>query len=832
MNPPKKNYFLNRPKTTRTRIDNTVDTNRQAQFGSNLNKTTQVKGATTSSDTCSDISIDSTDAVSQRIVELEEMVHTLVEEKKIQDQRIKELEINPPTQILKEFDYFCTMMPMRGTQFVTGEIDVRLLKIQKEVNISYSAPFNEDPVLFVFMYRVNGGSCTINPKEKSRSGFIVNFERMNVDCAAVFWMAYLPIKEKSRFAEISKLIKETDSANTKSIEGQVKNYVRRYGVLEEDKDGNTMLHHLVAFNHTSLVEHVLQNGANINALNKYKYSPLHTAMSMKEINIDIINLLMNYNPDLRIKNENMRTPLHYLCRNSKLEKNIALLYKIILNDSDVEGYINEISKIGETALTMVCQHSMCEEAIKLLCEKGAHVNQTTDDGSFPLYYAISKKKYNVVQILLQYGADIDKEYKGKSVVKIAEETGELDVLVSLIEERYAIKVFSDNDILRMEETFDSLKPIYESWTNNVTSTKKILVSTEGLENYHIENFYTSCTHRYEILLNKNYHDPTLPIPYFKKYIASEPHQHYLVVNVDPKTEVRDVLIITISSDQNDMGGRKYIVWSKRSAVRKRAPQGTTDLQILRDYGLKTQRQIVLPQQTVDKQLLQFENEFVQSQHKFGVIYAAVGQTRESQMFENNTGSPYFERFLELIGEKIQLSGYCGYSGQLDVKYGSSGTHTYVNTTFNKNIQIAFHVSTYLPSTMSDDQQLERKKHISNDVVTLIFKEYQSTPELIDIVSFKSQYTYVYVVVGYDVNQTDHNYPKYSVNVVCRPDVPPIPPFITTDEHIHSKLFSDFLIAKMINAEIASKESSQFRTRNLMMRQRKLESISEIVSQKN
>ena len=82
-----------------------------------------------------------------------------------------------------------------------------------------------------------------------------------------------------------------------------------------------------------------------------------------------------------------------------------------------------------------------------------------------------------------------------------------------------------------------------------------------------------------------------------------------------------------------------------------------------------------------------------------------------------------------------------------------------------------------------------------------------------------------------MNQKDHNYPKYSVNVVCKPDIPPIPPFITTDEFIHSRLFSDFLIAKMINAEIASKESSQFRTKSLMMRQKLLDTMSELVIQK-
>lgn len=34
----------------------------------------------------------------------------------------------------------------------------------------------------------------------------------------------------------------------------------------------------------------------------------------------------------------------------------------------------------------------------------------------------------------------------------------------------------------------------------------------------------------------------------------------------------------------------------------------------------------------------------------------------------------------------------------------------------------FHVSTYLPYTPLDPQQVERKRHIGNDVVLIVFKE--------------------------------------------------------------------------------------------------------------
>ncbi|KAA6377076.1 MAG: hypothetical protein EZS28_027398 [Streblomastix strix] len=52
--------------------------------------------------------------------------------------------------------------------------------------------------------------------------------------------------------------------------------------------------------------------------------------------------------------------------------------------------------------------------------------------------------------------------------------------------------------------------------------------------------------------------------------------------------------------------------------------------------------------------------------KVGVLSYKGGQTHESDMFSNKNGSPEFNQFLNFIGSHIQLSGFDGYSGDLDV----------------------------------------------------------------------------------------------------------------------------------------------------------------------
>lgn len=55
----------------------------------------------------------------------------------------------------------------------------------------------------------------------------------------------------------------------------------------------------------------------------------------------------------------------------------------------------------------------------------------------------------------------------------------------------------------------------------------------------------------------------------------------------------------------------------------------------------------------------------------------------------------------------------------------------------------FHVSTLLPYTVGDAQQLQRKRHIGNDIVTIIFQE-ENTPFVPDMIA--SHFLHAFIVV--------------------------------------------------------------------------------------
>lgn len=82
------------------------------------------------------------------------------------------------------------------------------------------------------------------------------------------------------------------------------------------------------------------------------------------------------------------------------------------------------------------------------------------------------------------------------------------------------------------------------------------------------------------------------------------------------------------------------------------------------------------------------------------------------------GSPEFEEFLDFLGERIKLKDWNHFAGGLDLKRGTTGKMSLFSKW--KNNECMFHVSTMLPFSDTDKQQLERKRHIGNDLVVIAF----------------------------------------------------------------------------------------------------------------
>lgn len=150
---------------------------------------------------------------------------------------------------------------------------------------------------------------------------------------------------------------------------------------------------------------------------------------------------------------------------------------------------------------------------------------------------------------------------------------------------------------------------------------------------------------------------------------------------------------------------------------------------------------------------------------------------------------------------------------MDTTHGQTGEYSIYETYQDK--EIMFHVSTLLPYNKNDTQQLERKRHIGNDIVALVFQE-DSTPFAPDMIA--SNFLHAFIVVQKipppppSATDSSSSSPRYKVCVTARRDVPMFGPahFAPDCVYDHDDTFKEWLLTKLVNAEYACYKADKFR----------------------
>jgi len=180
------------------------------------------------------------------------------------------------------------------------------------------------------------------------------------------------------------------------------------------------------------------------------------------------------------------------------------------------------------------------------------------------------------------------------------------------------------------------------------------------------------------------------------------------------------------------------------------------------------------------------------------------------MFSNKDESVEFALLLNSLGEKIRLKKWNKFAGGLNTEEDLDGKYS-IYTSY-KDYEIMFHVSTFLTHTTNDPQQLEKKRHIGNDIVVVVFMEDGGT---LDPSFTKTQFNHVFIViqpVRTESNDSPKNL-KYRIAVTGKQGVRPFGPRIP-ETCIFEKgpQLREFLLTKLINAERASLHAPGFNER--------------------
>ncbi|CAD6196096.1 unnamed protein product [Caenorhabditis auriculariae] len=224
---------------------------------------------------------------------------------------------------------------------------------------------------------------------------------------------------------------------------------------------------------------------------------------------------------------------------------------------------------------------------------------------------------------------------------------------------------------------------------------------------------------------------------------------------------------------------------------------------------------------VEELLMKIDEQPIYTRYKVGIMLCKAGQSTEEQMYNNESSTPAFDEFLDFLGQRVLLKGWDQYKGGLDTRGDTTGTHS-VYSEYQAH-EIMFHVSTLLPFTPSNRQQLSRKRHIGNDMVTIIFQEPGAQP--FSPITVRSHFQHVFIIVRTHNACTDSV--NYSVAVSRSKDVPPFGPPVPKGA-CFSKCaeFHDWLLTKIINAENAVHRSKKFATMAARTRKEALRDLVE------
>ncbi|XP_075583426.1 LOW QUALITY PROTEIN: signal-induced proliferation-associated protein 1-like, partial [Pelecanus crispus] len=232
--------------------------------------------------------------------------------------------------------------------------------------------------------------------------------------------------------------------------------------------------------------------------------------------------------------------------------------------------------------------------------------------------------------------------------------------------------------------------------------------------------------------------------YYRKYFYGKEHQNFLGEDArlgpvavslrreekeGPQPQVLHRIILRTSQLRTLRGS----VLEEALAPRRAPPRGTGSPRkkllelVLPGLGAQGLR-LAGPSPAVPDTLLKLDEQGGDFQRKVGVLYCRAGQGSEEEMYNNEGAGPAFAQFLGLLGTRVRLRGFAHYRAQLDTRTDSTGTHSLYTT---------------YPAT-SNPQQLLRKRHIGNDIVTIVFQEPGALP--FSPAALRSHFQHVFIVV--------------------------------------------------------------------------------------
>jgi len=189
-------------------------------------------------------------------------------------------------------------------------------------------------------------------------------------------------------------------------------YLLEHGadVHAKDKGGLVPLHNACSYGHYEVTELLIKHGACVNVADLWKFTPLHEAASKGKF--EICKILLKHGADPEKKNRDGHTPLDLVKE----------------GDQDVGDLLR-----GDAALLESAKKGNLARVQKLASEENINCRDTQGRNSTPLHLAAGYNNVEVAEFLLENGADVNAQDKGGLIpLHNASSYGHVDIAALLI----------------------------------------------------------------------------------------------------------------------------------------------------------------------------------------------------------------------------------------------------------------------------------------------------------------------------------------------------------------------------------------------------------------
>ncbi|UYV66639.1 TNKS2, partial [Cordylochernes scorpioides] len=186
-------------------------------------------------------------------------------------------------------------------------------------------------------------------------------------------------------------------------------------VHAKDKGGLVPLHNACSYGHYEVAELLVRSGGPVNAADLWKFTPLHEAAAKGKA--DIVKLLLRHGADPTKKNRDGHTPLDLVKE----------------GDQDVADLLRGRCAGGDAALLEAAKKGNLARVMRLVTRDNINCRDSQGRNSTPLHLAAGYNNIEVVEFLLEHGADVNVQDKGGLIpLHNASSYGHVDIAALLI----------------------------------------------------------------------------------------------------------------------------------------------------------------------------------------------------------------------------------------------------------------------------------------------------------------------------------------------------------------------------------------------------------------